>query len=839
MNLVYAALINVFLSVAFYLLEKLTFFGKWPRAVRQIIIGILFGLCACFSTLFGTDMGGSVINARDASPLCAGLLFGGPSGLIAGFVGAVHRLLWRAPFGTAGWFSAMFAVDAAGGFSRWACVIGTMGAGVFGAYMRKFVLDNKRPKAFYGAFIALTTETFHLLLVFVFRLNFLSRVFALIQTVSIPMLAANILTTFVSVLIIQLLDNKKNTKVKGKKTIAEKFQGWLLISVILSFCVTSLGMLGVQYKLCVKQNEALLTQNLADNVARIERHGVDEAIEFKHFWHVGTEGGVLLIDENSIVQYSDIEGVLGEKVDLSASESRHLYKTAENFFSAEIPLGGQITPIYGMYATVDNGDLLVTFIPSEEASLYQNVTFVLTIFFEILVFSGLFVHVFYIVNRLVVKNMDQVNASLAEITGGNLAARVNVRATEEFDILSDDINETVEALERSISEAAARIDEELEFAKNVQHSALPSIFPPFPSRTDFDIYATMDAAKEVGGDFYDFYFVGRDKLAFLIADVSGKGIAAAMFMMKAKTIIKDLAENELDVDAILTEANERLCTGNDAQLFVTVWMGIIDLETGIISFTSAGHNPPVVCRNDGSIDFYRCKNAFVLGGMEGIKYRKYELQLNKGDKIFLYTDGVTEATDADSQLYGEARLLTTLRGLTDVDTQTVCDRVRDDINMFVGDAPQFDDITMLAFHYKGMRKMKELTVEATVENIPKVTDFVNAELEAIDCPMKAQMQIDIAIDELFGNIAHYAYNPETGKATVAVEVLEDPMQVVVTFVDKGVPYDPLAKDDPDITLSADEREIGGLGIFMVKKTMDEISYEYKNGQNILTIKKQI
>ena len=135
--------------------------------------------------------------------------------------------------------------------------------------------------------------------------------------------------------------------------------------------------------------------------------------------------------------------------------------------------------------------------------------------------------------------------------------------------------------------------------------------------------------------------------------------------------------------------------------------------------------------------------------------------------------------------------------------------------------------------------MKELNIAATVENIEVVTDFVNEQLEALDCPMKAQMQIDVAIDELFGNIAHYAYNPEVGDATVRVEVIEDPLAVVITFIDKGVPYDPLAKEDPDITLSAEERGIGGLGIFMVKKSMDEITYEYKDGQNILAIKKNL
>ena len=135
--------------------------------------------------------------------------------------------------------------------------------------------------------------------------------------------------------------------------------------------------------------------------------------------------------------------------------------------------------------------------------------------------------------------------------------------------------------------------------------------------------------------------------------------------------------------------------------------------------------------------------------------------------------------------------------------------------------------------------MKEMTLEATVNNIPKVTDFVNTELEALDCPLKAQMQIDIAIDELFSNIAYYAYNPDVGPATVRVEVVEDPMAVVITFIDNGVPYDPLAREDPDTTLSAEERDLGGLGIYMVKKSMDEVTYEYKDGQNILKIKKNI
>ena len=233
----------------------------------------------------------------------------------------------------------------------------------------------------------------------------------------------------------------------------------------------------------------------------------------------------------------------------------------------------------------------------------------------------------------------------------------------------------------------------------------------------------------------------------------------------------------------------------------------------------------------------RVRPGLVLAGMEDIKYKKNELKLSAGDEIFLYTDGVTEATNEDDALYGEERLLSFLNTLGDISSQEICNAVKEDVSRFVGETPQSDDITMLCLKYNGGVTVKEMTIEATVANIEKVTDFVNEQLQEVGCPMKAQTQIDIAIDELFGNIAHYAYDPNVGPATVRVEVPKEPLSVIITFIDNGVPYDPLKKADPDITLSADDREVGGLGIFLVKKTMDDVSYEYKNGQNILRIKK--
>lgn len=231
---------------------------------------------------------------------------------------------------------------------------------------------------------------------------------------------------------------------------------------------------------------------------------------------------------------------------------------------------------------------------------------------EFVVFGMLFIVVYFLIKKLIVDNMVKINRSLAKITNGNLDTVVDVRTNEEFASLSDDINSTVLTLKRYIAEAAARIDKELEFAKAIQHSAIPMVFPPYSAHGEFDIYATMDTAKEVGGDFYDFYFVGESKLGFLIADVSGKGIPAAMFMMTAKTLIKGYAESGKSVDEVFTIANAKLCESNEAGMFVTAWMGILDITTGLLEFANAGHNPPLVRHVDGTFEYLKSKSGFPI-----------------------------------------------------------------------------------------------------------------------------------------------------------------------------------------------------------------------------------
>ncbi len=251
------------------------------------------------------------------------------------------------------------------------------------------------------------------------------------------------------------------------------------------------------------------------------------------------------------------------------------------------------------------------------------------------------------------------------------------------------------------SSRALKTEAELNVASNIQRDMLPNIFPAFPDRNEFDVYATMDPAKEVGGDFYDFFMIDQTHLAIVIADVSGKGVPAALFMVIAKTIIRNQAQSSLSPAEIFTRANEQLCENNGEGLFVTAYLGILDLRTGVLTYANAGHNPPLIQQEGGRFEWLRLRPGFVLAGMEGMRYKEFQVTLKPGDCLFLYTDGVTEATNAALELYGEKRLEAALNA--DAAKGLVPDQLlpyaKSQVDLFVSGAPQADDITMLGLRF--------------------------------------------------------------------------------------------------------------------------------------------
>ena len=246
---------------------------------------------------------------------------------------------------------------------------------------------------------------------------------------------------------------------------------------------------------------------------------------------------------------------------------------------------------------------------------------------------------------------------------------------------------------------------ELSMATEIQASMLPSIFPAFPNRDEFDLYASMDPAKEVGGDFYDFFMVDDDHLGIVMADVSGKGVPAALFMMISKTVVQNYAKLGIGAAETLNKANEALCVQNKMEMFVTTWIGILELSTGKMTCASAGHEYPAIYHN-GKYELFKDKHGFVLGGYDGAKYTDYEILLEKGDKIFVYTDGVPEATNINEELFGTDRMIDALNKDVKADPKQVLKNVRASVDEFVANAEQFDDLTMLCLEYKGSSKDK-------------------------------------------------------------------------------------------------------------------------------------
>ena len=335
---------------------------------------------------------------------------------------------------------------------------------------------------------------------------------------------------------------------------------------------------------------------------------------------------------------------------------------------------------------------------------------------SVLTISGLImlillaIGVFYIV-RTLIRPIGIVVAEAEKFVDNNaeISDKLGkIKTKDEIQVLSGsilrmetEIKDYIENI-KAVTAEKERIGAELNVATQIQADMLPSIFPAFPGRNEFDIFASMTPAKEVGGDFYDFFLIDDDHLGMVMADVSGKGVPAALFMVIAKTLIKNSAQaGEYSPSKILSDVNEQLCEGNKAELFVTVWLAIVEISTGKGMAANAGHEHPVLKRKGGKYELIQYRHSPAVATMEGMKFREHEFEMNPGDSLFVYTDGVPEATNAQNELFGTERMLDALNSVTDPSNEEVLKNVKKCVDEFVGDAPQFDDLTMLGMTYYG------------------------------------------------------------------------------------------------------------------------------------------
>ena len=435
---------------------------------------------------------------------------------------------------------------------------------------------------------------------------------------------------------------------------------------------------------------------------------------------LGEGAYAFLVDKNADIIASPYVELDQTEFENIKDASNPAYEISENIMSDKTGVSLTTDGVYYAYTPISGTDWkLCIHIPEAlilepVAQMNHDVTNVIFVF--IIVFALIIAVVFYAVRRFtarLTKPLIALGDDVKTISSGNLDYRAKLYSNDEISDLATGFNNMASSLKTYINDLTAvtaekeRIGAELDIAKHIQASMLPCIFPAFPERSEIDIYATMEPAKEVGGDFYDFFMVDDTHLAIVMADVSGKGVPAALFMVIGKTLIKDHTTPGADLGKVFTEVNQLLCESNSEELFITAFEGVLDLVTGEFVYVNAGHEMPFICKAGGDFEPYKIRAAFVLAGMEGMKYRAGSMMLDPGDKIFQYTDGVTEATNVNNELYGMERLGTILNKVKNGTPHDILPAVKKDIDEFVGEAPQFDDITMLCLEYKTKMEIKE------------------------------------------------------------------------------------------------------------------------------------
>ena len=448
--------------------------------------------------------------------------------------------------------------------------------------------------------------------------------------------------------------------------------------------------------------------------------------------------------------------------------------------------------------------------------------------------------------RRVIKPISLFADSADEIASGNLSAELPTIKTKDemlrlhtsFETMQKSLIRQIEET-KTANEEKGRIESELNIARDIQMSMLPKIFPPFPDRNDIEIYGQQNPAKEVGGDLYDFY-IRDEKLFFCIGDVSGKGVPASLVMAVIRTLFRTISYREAQPDRIMFGMNNAISDNNESNMFVTLFLGVLDLPTGRLRYCNGGHNAPLLIGQ--CIGMLPCSANVPLGVMPEWKFDQQETTIDLGTCIFLYTDGLTEAENLQHEQFTEERMIDVTKESSH-QPQQLTEQMISAVRQFVGQAEQSDDLTMLAIQYtkpleKDMKLQRSITLPNDIEEVPQLAAFVDEVCEIVGFDMSTTMSLNLALEEAVVNVMSYAY--PTGKTgNVNIEAMANEKRLKFVISDWGTPFDPTAEKEVDTTLSAEERPIGGLGIHLVRQIMDSINYERIDGMNVLTLRKKL
>ena len=645
----------------------------------KVLIGLVFGLSSVLSTHYGISYEGMIINVRDLGPLSAGLFFSPVSGIIAGLIGGIERYIAGTYFGV-------------GSYTRVACSVATSVAGFVAMGMNACVFKGKKPSPVYAFFMGAFMEVFHMYVVFITHRDDLRSAFMVVKICSVPMIMFTGIGLALSSYLLQVLSGEWRNPFAKKKSeevpVSTRFQKWLFavtfLVLVAGFFFSYYLQTGSEYQdsiHTIEESATHIKQRILDGNNNIEPEAdvsFDHMILADGYINNGTHKGMTV----GVDEANSLKSLEGKTV-------KRTYLGKKSLLRVE---------------AIDLEHILVVSMTNEQVYWYRDAQAYETGLSSILLFTVTYVLIAYLVNRIVVNNIQKINGSLSKITNGNLDEVVDVRSSSEFAELSDDINETVMALKGYISAAEKKMEQELTLARIIQDSSLPKSFN-VPDRDEIEIYATMKPAKEVGGDFYDFFHVDVNRMAFVIADVSGKGIPAALVMMRSKTAIRTVAQEGGTPADIIEKTNEALCEGNDAEMFVTAWIGILDLPTGLLTCANAGHEYPAIKRAGGEYELYKDKHSLALAAMDGLKAKQYDIELEPGDKVFVYSDGIPEAINENVEQYGTERMIEALNLVKNETMRDTLPAITESVNIFKGKADQFDDMTMLGFEFRHYSKV--------------------------------------------------------------------------------------------------------------------------------------
>lgn len=481
-----------------------------------------------------------------------------------------------------------------------------------------------------------------------------------------------------------------------------------------------------------------------------------------------------------------------------------------------------------------------------------EIGYVLGAIVAIIMLMGVFIMsvVCYLNIRSVTKPISRFAYTADQIAKGNILAILpQVKSKDEMLRLRNSFATMQRSLIRQIEETKqineqkGRMESELQIARDIQMTMLPKTFPPFPDRSDIDVYAQLKPAKEVGGDLYDF-FVRDEKLFFCIGDVSGKGVPASLVMAVTMALFRTLSSHEANPERIISRLNNTISEGNDSEMFVTLFLGVLDLPTGRLRYANAGHNAPLLIESEGKkVTMLDVNPNLPVGIMHDWKYIAQEKLIEPNSVIFLYTDGLTEAENINQQLFGEKRLIDVIQQVeSTLQPHTFIEHIFENVKQFVGEADQSDDLTMMAVRYSKEQQAFSLerSIELTndIKQVSQLTAFVDEVCEIVGVDMSTTMSLNLALEEAVVNVMDYGY-PAGQVGHIEVKALANEKTLTFVISDDGIPFDPTAKSEVDTTLSVEQRPIGGLGIHLVRTIMDSINYERTRGRNILTLRKKL